>query len=126
MSDLWTFLKLQSVLMLAKSIVQAPESNTFIDCINRNSLYLQMGLVMLTQVGRRVQKSYLLIIPIGINLLHTFYLNSNFLLAIQGEEFLEFRNSGSYNELYQITIFIIGLITSTILWSNPRDIKTEC
>ena len=53
-SDLWTFLKLQSVLMLTKSIVQAPESNNLIDCINRNSLYLQMGLVMLTQVGRRV------------------------------------------------------------------------
>ena len=48
MSDLWTFLKLQSMLMLTKSIVQAPESNNFIDCINRNSLYLQMGLVMLT------------------------------------------------------------------------------
>jgi hypothetical protein len=118
MSDLWTFLKLQSVLMLTKSIVQAPESNNLIDCINRNSLYLQMGLVMLTQVGRRVQKSYLLIIPIGINFLHTIYLNSNFLLAIQGEEIFEFRNSGSYNEFYQVIIFIIGAITTTILWSS--------
>ena len=126
MSDVWTFLKLQSMLMLTKSFVQVPESNNLIDCINRNSLYLQMGLVMLTQVGRKVEKCYLLIIPIGINLLHTIYLNTNFLLAIQGEEYFVFRSSGSYDELYQVIIFIIGLITSTILWSNPQDIKTEC
>ena len=97
MSDIWTTLKLQAVLMLTKSIVQTPESNSLIECINRNSLYLQMGLVMLTQVGRRVKKSHLLIVPIGINLLHTIYLNSNFLLAVQGEEIFEFRNSSSYN-----------------------------
>ena len=48
MPKLWSVLKLQSVLMLTKSIVQAPESDNLIECINRNSLYLQLGLLMLT------------------------------------------------------------------------------
>ena len=126
MPNLWSMLKLQSVLMLTKSIVQAPESDNLIECINRNSLYLQLGLVILTQVGKRIYACYLLIIPIGINFLHTFYLNTNSLLAIQGEENFQFRNSGSYDELYQIMIFVLVVLVASILSINYQEIKTEC
>ena len=51
-------------------------------------------------MGRGIQKKPLILIPAGLNLLHTVYLNSNILLVIKGKEMFEFRAFATYDPIY--------------------------
>ena len=83
--DFLSVMKLQIILMLTKTIFKFPNS-VLIECLNRNSLYLQIVFVILTQMGRGVQKRSLILFPIVINFIHTIYLNPILILEIQGQE----------------------------------------
>ena len=74
--------------MLTKTIFKFNESMS-IGCLNRNSLQLQIVFIVLTQMGRGIQKRSLILIPVVINLSHTIYLNSLIKLAFKDQEILE-------------------------------------
>ena len=88
-----SMIRLLAILILTKSITQGPieDSNSLIECLNLNSLYMQIILAFLFHLGEPERRGSVITIPMGMNMIHTLYLNTNILQVIKGLESFSFR-----------------------------------